>query len=125
MRRTRTLPAYTLLALGAALAPAARAAVECQADVRATVKSDQVTDEAIIKVFAVEIDTREDCAKVYVDFIVTERLFNGEEITSTRRGWRKVSNQAVTYRGEYRIARDTTLVDWKFKVARCVVCGTE
>jgi peptide methionine sulfoxide reductase MsrB len=88
-------------------------------------RADQVTDEAIIKVFAVEVDTKEACAKVYVDAVTTERLFDGEEITSTHRGWRKVANHTSSYKVNYRIAKDTTLVDAKFKVARCVVCGTE
>jgi len=124
MRPIRIVQVFALVAALAALAPTARAA-ECQADVRATAKSDQVTDEAIIKVWAVEADTREDCAKVYADLITTERLFNGEEITSTHRGWRKVDSHTSTYKVNYRIAKDSTLVDWKFKVARCVVCGTE
>jgi hypothetical protein len=107
------------------LAPSARAATECTAEVRATAKSDQTFSDSILKVFAVEVDTQEDCAKVYADLIVTERLFNGEEITSTHRGWRKVSSHTSTYKVNYRIAGDSTVTDWKFKVARCVVCGTE
>ena len=107
------------------LTPSARAATECTANVRATAKSDQTFSDSILKVFAVEVDTQEDCAKVYADFIVTERLFNGEEIKSTHRGWRKVSSHTDTYKVNYRIAPDTTVTDWKFQVARCVVCGTE
>jgi len=125
MRGFRIFQAIAFTAAILTLAPSARAATECQAQVRATAKSDQVSDELITKVFAVEVDTQEACAKVYGDLIVTERLFNGEEITSTHRGWRKVSNHTSTYKVNYRIAKDSTLTDWKFKVSRCVVCGTE
>ena len=103
----------------------ARAATACKADVRATAKSDMVSDVAITKVFAVEVDTQEACAKVDVDLVVKERLFDGEEISSTRRLSFKASNQASTHKVNHLIARDSTLVDWKFKVSRCVVCGTE
>jgi len=124
MRLFRIVQVLAVAAAIPALAPTTQAK-ECQANVRATAKSDQVTDEAIIKVWAVEADTQEDCAKVYADLITTERLFNGEEITSTHRGWRKVDSHTSTYKVNYRIDRDSTLVDWKFKVAKCVVCGTE
>jgi hypothetical protein len=124
MRLSRIVPTLALLVAIPMLAPSARAA-GCTAQVRATAKSDQITDEAIIKVWAVEVDTQESCAKVYVDAVVTERLFNGEVITSTRRGWRKVSNHTSTYKVNYRIAKDSTLTDWKFNVSSCVVCGTE
>src|SRR5262245_3116727 len=103
----------------------AKAATECKAEVRARPGIDQVTDEAVTKVFAVEIDTQEACAKVYVDVVVTERLFDGEEITSTRRGSRKVTNHVSTHKVNFRIAKDSTLVASTFKVAKCVVCGTE
>lgn len=108
----------------AAWAPAAVAAVECGADIRATAMSDQVTDEAVVKTWAVEIDSPAECAKVYVDVTVTERLSGGDEITTTTRGWRKVTVSS-TYTATHRIARDSDLTAWEFKVARCVVCGTE
>jgi len=109
------------------LAPSARAAATpCQADVRATAMSDQPTSNRVLKVWAVEIDTEAACAKVYVDLTLTETLFNGEEITSTRRGWRTVNaGTTATYKVNYPIASDSSVTDWKFKVARCVVCGTE
>lgn len=125
MKPFRMIRAFALVAPIAFLAPSALVAAECKADIRVTPKTDQVTDEAITKVFAIEIDTREACAKVYVDAVATERLFNGEEITVTRRGWRKVSGQGITYKVNHRIARDSTLTDWKFTVSSCVVCGTE
>jgi len=57
---------------------------------------------------------------------VTERLFNGEEITSPRRNWRKVTSESGrTAQVTYRMARDSNLVKWEVKLARCVVCGTE
>ena len=119
------MQALAVVAAVSALAPPVRAADECKAEVRATPRSDQESNETVTKVFAVEVDTQESCLKVYVDFIVTERLFNGEEITSTHRGWRKVSNHTITYKVSYPIARDSTIVDWKFVVARCAACGTE
>jgi len=125
MRPFRIVRAFVFLAALPALVSAAQAATECKAEVRATPRSDQISDEAITKVFAVEVDTQEACAKVYVDVVVTERLFDGEEITSTRRGSRKVTNHTSTHKVNYRIARDNTLTDWQFKVSRCVVCGTE
>jgi hypothetical protein len=125
MRSLRVVQSLALVALASSLWPSARAATECKAEVRATPASDQLSDEAVTKVFAVEIDTQETCAKVYVDAVVTERFFNGEEVTSTRRGSRKVTNHVNTHKVNLRIARDSTLVDAKFKVARCVVCGTE
>jgi hypothetical protein len=125
MKLSRIVQAFALLAAIPVLVPCARAATACTAEVRAKAGSDQITDEVITKVWAVEIDTQESCAIVYVDAVVTERLFNGEEITSTRRGSRKVANHTSTHKVNYRIARDSTLLDAKFKVARCVVCGTE
>lgn len=125
MKLIRVVQALSLMAAIPLLAPSVRAATACTAEVRATAKSDQISDEAITKVWAVEVDTQEACAIVYVDAVVTERLFDGEEITSTIRGSRKVSNHASTQKVNYRIARDSTLLNWKFKVARCVVCGTE
>jgi hypothetical protein len=125
MMQFRVVPSLALAAAIPLFAPAASAATECKAEVRATVRSDQSSDEAITKVWAVEVDTQESCAKVYVDAVVTERLFTGEEITSTHRGSRKVSNHTSTFKVNYRIARDSTLVSSTFKVARCVVCGTE
>jgi len=124
MRLIRVVQVFVFAAAIPALAPTTQA-TECEANVRATAKSDQVTDEAIIKVWAVEADTQEDCAKVYADLITTERLFNGEEITSTHRGWRKVDSHTSTYKVNYRIAKDSTLTSWEFKLAKCVVCGTE
>jgi len=125
MNPTRIIQATALAALIPLLAPSARAATECKAEVRATAKSDQVSDRAITKVWAVEIDTQESCAIVYVDAVVTERLFDGEVITSTRRGSRKVANHTSTHKVNYQIALDSTLMSSKFTVARCVVCGTE
>jgi hypothetical protein len=114
-----------LLAVGMmALAPSVPVAKECSADVRARLTREEIRDEVKETFFAVEIDTKGTCAKVYVDFTSTERLFNGEEITTTRRGWRKVTS-STTYGVSYRIAKDSELVNWKFSVARCVVCGTE
>jgi hypothetical protein len=124
MKVFRFVPALALVAAIPMLPTSAQAA-GCTANVRATVKSDQVTDEAIFKVWAVEVDTQEACAKVYVDAVVTERLFDGEVITSTRRGWRKVANHTSTYKVNYRIAKDTTLMDAKFNVTSCVPCGSE
>jgi len=124
MKLFRIVPTLALAAAIPVLAPSAEAA-GCTAQVRATAKSDQISDEAITKVWAVEVDTQESCAKVYVDAVVTERLFDGEVITSTRRGWRKVSNHTSTYKVNYRIARDSTLTASTFNVASCVVCGTE
>jgi len=125
MRRLRMLSTFACAAMIGALAPPVISAADCTADIRATPRADQESNEAITKVWAVEVDTQEACAKVYGDLIVTERLFDGEEITSTHRGWRKVSNHTSTYKVNYRIAKDTTLIDWKFKVARCVPCGAE
>jgi hypothetical protein len=125
MRRFPIIPVCVALAAIAAVAPRPRAATECTATVDAKEATDQVTDEAIIKVYAVQAETREACAKVYVDFVVTERLFNGEVITSKHRGWRKVTSDGTLYKVNYRIAKDSTITDWKFVVARCVVCGTE
>jgi hypothetical protein len=125
MKLYRIGPALAVAAALPWVAPCARAATECTAEVRVTAKSDQTSDEAITKVWAVEVDTQESCAIVYVDAVVTERLFDGELITSTRRGSRKVSNHTSTHKVNYRIARDSTLVSSKFTVARCVVCGSE
>jgi hypothetical protein len=124
MKLFRIVQTIALVAVIPLLTPSAQAA-GCTAQVRATAKSDQISDEAITKVWAVEVDTQESCAKVYVDAVVTERLFDGEVITSTRRGSRKVSNHTSTYKVNYRIARDSTLTASTFKVASCVVCGTE
>jgi hypothetical protein len=123
MRSLRFVPTIVLAAAFAILATPALG--DCTADVRATPRTDQITDEAIIKVWAVEVDTQEDCATVYGDLIVTERLFDGEEITSTHRGSRKVSSHGTTYKINYRIAKDSTLTKWEFKVSRCVPCGAK
>ena len=124
MKGLRLVPAIVATAAFSILAPCVLAA-ECQAEIRATPRTDQESNEAVTKVWAVEIDTQADCATVYGDLVVTERLFNGEEITSTHRGQRKVTNHNSTYKVNYRIAKDSTLTDWKFKVSRCVPCGSE
>ena len=124
MKVPRIVFALAAVAAVFTLAPSARA-TECSADVRSTPGVDQITDEVVTKVFLVEVDTQEACATVYVDATITERLFNGEEIKSTRRGSRKVSNHTSTHKVNLRIARDSTLVGTSFKVARCAVCGTE
>jgi hypothetical protein len=126
MSRVRAIFACAAVAAVLLLAASARAATSCNATVRATAKSDQTTTENTVKVWAVEIDTQQDCAKVYVDLITTERLFDGEEIKSTHRGSRTVhGGVTMTYKVDYPIARDSTLTDSSFKVAKCVVCGTE
>lgn len=122
----RPIGSWQALVLGTALSafvPAAGAADTCRAEVRATPGVDQTTDEALIKVFRVEASADAPCAEVTVDFVATEQLFNGEEIEVTRRGSRKVQNQAITYKADLRIARDSTLQDWEFKVAKCVPCA--
>ena len=125
MRLSRQVIVFVLLAAGlAAQAPSAPAATACGADVRARLTREEIRDEVKETTFAVELDTKEACAKVYVDFTSTERLFNGEEIKTTQRGWRKTTGP-VTYKVSHRIARDSDLTDWKFSVSRCVVCGTE
>ena len=124
MRLFRRVLACAMVALPA-LAPCALAGTPCTANVNARAASDQTTSTSTIKVFAVDVDADVDCAKVYVDVTTTERLFTGEEITSTRRGSRKVSAKGTTYKVNLRIAPDSSLTDWKFKVASCVVCGTE
>jgi hypothetical protein len=123
MQLTRMLAGVTVLTL-AILLPAAALAAECKAEVRARPRSDEVYDSYIDKVFAVELDTTEACAKVYVDFHATERLFNGEVIKTTKRGFRKTTASG-TYKVKYRIERDSKLMSWEFKVNKCVVCGTE
>ena len=113
-----------LVTSGLSTAPAFAQGTSCDATVRATPGEDQIQDKFVYKVFGVEISTPEACAKVYVDLVTTERLFDGEEITTTSRGYRKVSTH-TTYAVKYQIARDSTLTDWKFTVNRCVICGTE
>jgi hypothetical protein len=125
MKLLRIVRSIALVAAIPALASSAWAATECKAEVRATPGSDQLSDRFLTKVFAVEVDTDAPCAKVYVDAVVTEQLFNGEEITTTHRGYRDVSNSPSTYKVNLRIARDSTLTDSKFTVKRCVVCGSE
>jgi hypothetical protein len=125
MKLSRIVPSIVLVAAIPALASSARAATACKAEVRATPGSDQLSDRFLTKSFAVEIETQETCAKVYVDAVVTEQLFDGEEITTTHRGSRTVTNSPSTYKVNLRIGRDSTLTDWKFTVNRCVVCGTE
>lgn len=107
-------------------APHARAAEGCTAEVRAAARPDEIAADHIKKLFKIEIDSRQDCAKVYIDATFTERLFNGEEITLTKRDWQKVSGGlTTTYRYEHRIAPDSTLVSFDFKVSRCVLCGSD
>ena len=125
MRRIGAFLLPAAIAAVAATTPAVWAATECRAELDPKEATDQVSDEAITKVFAVEVKTDVDCAKVYVDFVVTERLFDGERITSKHRGWRKVTVDGTLHKVNYRIAKDTTIEDWKFEVVRCVVCGTE
>src|SRR5262245_1912862 len=120
MKSYRFVTALSLIVMAVAAVPSIRAEQTCSASVRAIPRADQITDEAIIKVWAVEVDTHEACAKVYVDAVMTERLFNGEEIKSTRRGWRKVSNHTSTYKVNYRIEKDSTLVSSEFKLSKCV-----
>ena len=125
MKHLRAVLSIALFVAVPLLSSSASLATECKADVRATPGSDQLSDRFLTKVFAVEVDADVDCAKVYVDAVVTEQLFNGEEITTTHRGYRDVSNSPSTYKVNLKIARDSTLTDYKFTVNRCVVCGTE
>jgi len=101
---------------------AAAAPDTCTADVHATERTDDARDESVGKVFAVQIDTRESCAMVDVDFTATECLSDGEEIKVRRRGSRKVK-PGTTYKVTYRVAPGSTLLDTEFKVARCVPCA--
>ena len=101
---------------------AAAAPGTCSAEAHATERSDDVRDESVGKVFAVQIDTRESCAYVDVDFTAIERLSNGEEIKVRRRGSRKVK-PGTTYKVSYRVAPGAELMDTEFKVARCVPCA--
>jgi hypothetical protein len=103
---------------------AAAAPDTCTADVHATERTDDERDESVGKVFAVQIDTRESCAVVDVDFTATERLSDGEEIKVRRRGSRKVKpGTGTSYKVTYRVAPGSTLLDTEFKVARCVPCA--
>lgn len=115
--------AGTMIA-GLAATPAVAAGTSCTATVRATQETDEVHDKYVYKVFSVEISTSESCAKVYVDLVTTERLFDGEEITTTSRGFRKVSAH-TTYKVKHQIAKDSSLLKWEFKVHSCLVCGAE
>jgi hypothetical protein len=120
---TRMLAGLAVLTL-AVLLPANALAKECEATVSAKPTTDEVHDNYIYKVFMVDLKTTEACAKIYVDFRAKERLFNGEVIETTKRGYRK-RTIGGTYKVKYRIERDSKLLDWEFKVNRCVVCGTE
>ena len=125
-RWTGVVAGASLAALLAAAGLPAPAAVPCQADVRATEGSERDFGDFKEKSFRVEISSSASCGKVYVDLIATERLFNGELIKTTNRDFRKVSGGAsTTYDFRYKIAPDSTLLDWKFEVDRCIVCGTE
>jgi hypothetical protein len=124
MRRAALL--YALAAMIPVPASLAGVGTPCTADVRLTAKSDQTFSDHITKVWAAEADVQQTCAKLTVDLKVTERLFDGEEITSTHRGERKVNGGGTaTYGVYYNIAPDSTLTDWSYKVVRCVVCGTD
>jgi hypothetical protein len=107
-------------------AGAVAAAVDCTADVKAQMRSDEVYDAYVDKAFLVQISSPASCGKVYFDLITTERLFNGEEITTSQRSWRKVTAGGESAsRLKYRLAKDSTLLQWEVKFVRCVVCGTE
>ena len=124
--RDRLVPAAALLMLLAGAVTAASAAVPCQGTVRGTPGSDKRYTDHLEKVFRVEMTSSAACGLVYVDFVTTESLFNGEQITTTRREWRKVSGSASTvYAFTFPMALDSNLVNWEFKFNRCVVCGTE
>jgi hypothetical protein len=112
-----------LLALCLPLTSLAVAApATCTAEAHATERTDDVRDESVGKVFAVQIDTQESCARVDVDFTATERLSDGEEIKVRQRGSRKVK-PGTTYKVSYRVAPGSELLDTEFKVVRCVPCG--
>ncbi len=124
--RARLVLAAALVMLLAGAVTAASAAVPCNATVQGTPGTDKRYTDHLDKVFRVEITSSADCGLVYVDLVTTESLFNGEQITTTRRDWRKVSGSASTvYMFTFPMALDSNLVNWQFKVNRCVVCGTE
>jgi hypothetical protein len=115
-----------LVLAGVASSGAYAAPIACEADVRGEFRRDQLYDDYIDKYFVINVTSPADCAKVYFDFITTERLFNGEEITSTRREWRKsTAEPSKASPLKFRIARDSTLVKWEVKLADCVLCGTD
>lgn len=123
MRLSRHVSAILVAAAIAALPPTLVSAEECSAEVQPELDRDRVRQEVREMDFAVEVYTTEPCAEVDVDFISTERLFDGEEITTTHRRRLKVKTSA-RFNITAQFAYDSTVVDWRFKVARCVVCGT-
>jgi len=124
--RQRPLPAV-LAVIAAMLVPAVLlAAVECRATVRGEYRGKETLGDIVEHTFLVDISSDADCGKVYFDLVITERLFNGEEITLTKRDWRKANRGGtVAYKVTHRTAKDSDLVRWEFKAARCVVCGSE
>jgi hypothetical protein len=127
-RHRRRPVAWAALALMTAmLAPSvSSAAVECRGTVRGEYRGKETRGDVVEHTFLADISSDAECGKVYFDLVVTERLFNGEEITLTRRDWRK-TNRGVTsaYKISHRTAKDSDLVRWEFRVNTCVVCGTE
>lgn len=125
-QRDRRLRAVAAV-LVAMLVPAVlHAAVECRGTVRGEYRGEETRGDVVEHTFLVDISSDADCGKVYFDLVITERLFNGEQITLTKREWRKVSRGVTTaYKVTHRTAKDSDLVRWEFKPSRCVVCGTE
>ena len=113
------------LLLQARSAPA-QVPVRCEATVQGDRRVEEVYDNYRDQVFAVQISTRQDaCAKVSFDLVVTETLFDGEEITSTQSEWRKVQpGQEPAFKLKFRMARDSSLVHWEIKYRSCEVCAT-
>lgn len=122
MRLSRHAWAFAAVAAAALSVPVFVAAGGCTAQVRAQVDRDDIHSNVRQMSFAVDLETPEDCANVQVDFVSTERLFNGEEITSTLRGAVTVRTWK-SYKATYEFDKDSEVVDWRFEVARCAVCG--
>ena len=96
----------------------------CQANVSGSYQRTEDFDGGRNAVFVLEITTSAPCALVYFNVTTTERLFNGEEITTTTPMWRKVTDgEEPGYKVLYKMAQDTNLIDSRVEYDRCELCG--
>lgn len=113
--------AASLTASGGA---ASQSVSPCQADLRGSLRSEQIFDNSKDAIFAVEISADAPCAEVDFDLVTTERTSKGEEVTKKTPVRRKVNTGgAQTFEVRYKMARDSDLADWKIALRECNTCG--
>jgi hypothetical protein len=100
------------------------AAGDCEATIVASQRKTEQFDYYVRYVFALEARSKADCANVSYDLVVRDQSQDGSIQTKRLPGRIRVRNGVSSARKtEYRLTRGHTLVDWRFEVTDCRLCG--